>query len=131
MNIDAYLQRIGYRGSLVPNEQTLSDLQLAHLYAVPFENLDIGLQRPIVLDLDLLYDKVVNKRRGGFCYELNGLFGELLKALGFRVQMLSAGVYGGDGGLGPDFDHMLLAVDLDRRRIADVGFGETFSEPLL
>src|SRR5256885_12239222 len=101
MNIEAYLQRIGYQGSLVPNEQTLRALQLAHLYAVPFENLDIGLQRPIVLDLDLIFDKVVNQRRGGFCYELNGLFGELLKSLGFGVQMLSAGVYGGGGRFGP------------------------------
>jgi N-hydroxyarylamine O-acetyltransferase len=131
MDVDAYLQRLDYHGSVTPNIETLRDLHLAHLMAVPFENLDIGLGRPIILDLDLLFDKVVRQRRGGFCYELNGLFGELLKTLGFKVEMLSSGVAAGDGTFGPDFDHMMLVITLDQRWLVDVGFGDAFREPLL
>ena len=72
-----------------------------------------------------LYDKIVVRRRGGFCYELNGLFCELLTALGFRVQMLSARVRRDDGGFGPEFDHMLLKVELDDPWLVDVGFGDS------
>ncbi len=76
-----------------------------------------------------MYEKIVARRRGGFCYELNGLFGELLTALGFRVQMLSARVRREDGGFGPEFDHMLLKVELDEPWLVDVGFGDSFVDP--
>jgi N-hydroxyarylamine O-acetyltransferase len=84
---------------------------------------------PTVLDQDRLFDKVVRRRRGGICHELNALFFRLLLALGFDVVMLSGRVYGKDS-LGPELEHMLLLVELERRWIADVGFGETFQEPL-
>ena len=109
---------------------TLRRLHVAHLRAVPFENLSIHWQEPIVLTDEALFEKIVIRRRGGFCYELNGLFAALLRALGFEVTMLSAGVASRDGGFGPDFDHMLLAVQLEERYLADVGFGDSFMEPL-
>jgi N-hydroxyarylamine O-acetyltransferase len=74
--------------------------------------------------------KVVERRRGGFCYELNGLFAALLRALGFQVAMLSARVARADGTFSPDFDHMALAVTLEERWLADVGFGDSFRDPL-
>jgi N-hydroxyarylamine O-acetyltransferase len=100
------------------------------MLTVPFENLDIPRKRPIKLDLDSFFEKIVNRNRGGFCYELNGLFGELLRRLGFKVAMLSARVSKSAVEYGPEFDHMTLLVELDERWIADVGFGESFIEPL-
>jgi N-hydroxyarylamine O-acetyltransferase len=131
MTIDAYLQRINYSGSLEPTAETLRALQVAHLLAVPFENLSIHAGEPIVLNEDALFGKIVENRRGGFCYEANGLFASLLRALGFEVAMLSAGVATRDGGFGPDFDHMTLMVTLAERWLVDVGFGDSFLEPLL
>jgi N-hydroxyarylamine O-acetyltransferase len=125
----AYLARLAYTGRLVPDAQTLTDLQLAHLTAVPFENLDIHWRRPIQLGLPELYAKIVTQRRGGFCYELNGLFAWLLASLGFNVSLLSARVYG-DNGPGPEFDHLTLLVQLEEPWLADVGFGDSFLQPL-
>jgi len=130
LNVQAYLDRIGYRGPLDLTAETLRALQVAHLEAVPFENLSIHAGQPIVLEEDALFEKVVARRRGGFCYELNGLFAALLRALGFEVAMLSAGVARADGSFGPDFDHMGLDVQLAERWLADVGFGDSFREPL-
>lgn len=109
----------------------MRELQSAHLLTVPFENLSIHSGEPIALEDDALFDKVVVRRRGGFCYELNGLFAALLRALGFDVAMLSAGVADAEGRFGPDFDHMALMVSLEERWLVDVGFGDTFREPLL
>ena len=131
MNIEAYLKRISYSGPLDPTPKTLRALQLAHLYAVPFENLSIHSGEPIVLDEDALFTKIVARKRGGFCYECNGLLAGLLRALGFEVAMLGAGVANREGGFGPIFDHMALMVTLDDRWLVDVGFGESFMEPLL
>lgn len=130
-NLGAYLERIKYRGRLEPDLQTLRALHLAHLYTVPFENFDVAPQRPIVLEMDRVFDKVVHRRRGGVCYELNGLFYHLLSALGFEVTMLSAEVFFPHPLARSDFDHMLLAVNLDQRWMADVGFGGAFHEPML
>ncbi len=131
MDVTAYLKRIKYSGSLAPTAETLCDLQVAHLLAVPFENLSIHARQPIVLDDNALFTKIVEHRRGGFCYEVNGLFAALLRALGFKVEMLSAGVANAEGGFGPDFDHMALMVTINERWLADVGFGDSFIEPLL
>ncbi|MEP6911522.1 MAG: arylamine N-acetyltransferase [bacterium] len=131
MDVDTYLQRIRYRGSRATTAQTLRELQLAHLCSVPFENLSIHAGQPVILQDDALFDKIVVRRRGGFCYELNGLFAALLRQLGFKVEMLSAEVANGKGGFSPDFAHMTLMVTLKERRLADVGFGDSFREPLL
>ena len=131
MNIDAYLKRISYSGSLEPTADTLRELQLAHLLTVPFENLSIHSGEPIVLEENALFAKIVERRRGGFCYEANGLFAGLLHALGFDVAMLGAGVANSQGEFGPNFDHMTLMVTLSDRWLVDVGFGDSFLEPLL
>lgn len=131
MNVEGYLKRINYSGSLSPTAATLRALQIAHLLAVPFENLSIHAGEPIVLEEDALFRKIVDGRRGGFCYEANGLFGALLRALGFDVVMLAAGVAKKEGGFGPTFDHMTLMVTLADRWLVDVGFGDSFLEPLL
>jgi len=121
---------MAYTGPLDLSPATLNALHLAHLYAVPFENLDIHLRRQLSLDQAALFDKVVTRRRGGFCYELNGLFCALLRELGFRVTMLSAEVARQSGGFSPAFDHLALLVDLDEPWLADVGFGNGFRLPL-
>jgi N-hydroxyarylamine O-acetyltransferase len=130
MTVDAYLERIGYRGSRVPGVDVLRALHRAHLMSVPFENLDIHSGREIVLEERLILDKLLRRRRGGFCYELNGAFAWLLRELGFEVVMLSAGVAKSAGGFGPEFDHLLLRVELEEPWLADVGFGDSFVEPM-
>jgi N-hydroxyarylamine O-acetyltransferase len=131
VDITAYLARMNYHGSIAPTGETLRELQMAHLLTVPFENLSVHARQPIVLDDDALFEKIVKKRRGGFCYEANGLFAALLRSLGFDVAMLSAGVANAKGEFGPDFDHMALMVSIDERWLVDVGFGDSFREPLL
>ena len=130
MDVEALLGRIGYEGTRDPNAEVLRALHRAFVLSVPFENLDILLGRPIVLDEAALFDKIVKRRRGGFCYEMNGLFAALLRALGFDVTLLSARVVGTDGKAGPEFDHLVLLVPLSERRLADVGFGDAFVHPL-
>ena len=131
MDVNAYLKRINYTGAVTRTPETLRSLQLAHLLTVPFENLSIHANEPIVLAKDPLFTKIVANRRGGFCYECNGLFAALLRALGFDVLMLAAGVARPDGSFGPKFDHMTLMVKLADRWLVDVGFGDSFVEPLL
>ncbi len=137
MKVSAYLRRIGYDGPLDPTLETLRGLHRAHLLAVPFENLDIPLHRPIALFRDRLFQKIVEYGRGGFCHELNGLFAELLKTLGFDVTLLSARVTINQERVSPEFDHLTLLVILPPAEgskpecwLADVGFGDSFTEPL-
>ena len=130
MDVAAYLRRINYQGPLKPTAETLRALQLAHLYSVPFENLDIHLGQRIVLDEERFFEKIVVRRRGGFCYELNGLFAALLRELGFKVSRLSARVPREDGSPTPEFDHMALRVDIEQPWLADVGCGDSFLQPM-
>ncbi len=130
MDVTAYLERIRYQGSLEPTAETLRQLQIAHLLTVPFENLSIRAEQPVILDDNALFNKIIERRRGGFCYELNGLFAALLQALGFKVAMVAAGVARDERTFGPQFDHMALLVMLEERWLVDVGFGDSFREPL-
>jgi N-hydroxyarylamine O-acetyltransferase len=130
LDVTVYLNRIGLTESIRLDSAGLRRLQYSHLLRVPFENLDIHLGRPIQLDRSSLFRKIVVRRRGGFCYELNGLFAELLKSLEFRVTLLSARGAKREGGFGPEFDHLALRVDLDEPYLVDVGFGDAFLEPL-
>lgn len=131
MDIQRYLDRIKYSGPQHPNISTLVQLHRAHLLAVPFENLSIHFGETIHLDLEWLYGKIVTRNRGGFCYELNGLFAGLLRELGFDVSLLSARVYQIQNEVfGPEFDHLVLQVNLEDRWLVDVGFGDSFREPL-
>ena len=130
----AYLARLGLDDVRVtpPHVPQLRTLHRAHLEQVPFENLSIHLGEPIALDEPALLDKLVTRRRGGFCYELNGAFAGLLEWLGFAVTRASAAVYG-DGRLGPPFDHLALVVQVPgdgTSWLADVGFGAHSSDPL-
>lgn len=131
MNVKAYLGRMSYTGSFDPSIETLRALHKSHRLAVPFENLDNHLGQRIVLDEEKVVRKIVDHRRGGICYESNGAFCGLLRAMGFEVSMLSAGVSRDEGGFDPPFDHMTLLVQLEERWLADVGFGDSFREPLL
>ncbi len=126
-DLDAYLARIGHAGDRRPTLDVLRALHLAHARAIPFENLDPFLHRPVPIDLPSVTAKLLSGTRGGYCFEQNLLFMEALRALGFAVVSLSARVV-----LGRPADamtprtHMLLRVDLDGVGwIADVGFGGT------
>jgi len=133
MDIQTYLARIQYFTPIKPDVQTLQGLHLAHMQNVPFENLDIRLKRPILLTEEALWNKIVLHNRGGFCYELNGLFAWLLKQIGFDVSYLNARVFNREGELGIDFDHLALLVSIPNESthwLADVGFGDSFNEPL-
>jgi N-hydroxyarylamine O-acetyltransferase len=130
--VDAYLRRLGVQHPASPTADALRELHLRHLQTVPFENLSIHLGEEIVLEENRLLDKVVGAGRGGFCYELNGLFGALLTALGFEVALLAARVYGDEGRLGIPYDHLALRVRTVDGGVwlADVGFGTHSHYPL-
>ena len=133
LNLSAYLARIRYDGPLEVDAKTLEGLQRAHLHAVAFENLSIMWGEPIELEVREHYEKIVERRRGGFCYEQNGLLGWALEEIGFRVSRLGAAVWTERDGIasyGDSASHLLLKVDLDEPWIADVGFGENFRSPL-
>lgn len=130
---DAYLERIGAARPARSDAAALRELQLRHLMTVPFENLSIHRGEDIVLEEERLVEKIVTERRGGFCYELNGAFGALLSALGFRVTPLQARAFGEGGRLGIPYDHMALQVETDDGTgpwLADVGFGDHAVRPL-
>ena len=134
MDVQTYLQRIGFQATVGPDYETLRGIHRAHMLTVPFENLDlIPLHRPVKLDERSLWDKIILHRRGGFCYELNGMFAWLLKQIGFDVTHLNARVFNREGEPGIDFDHLTLLVSIPGRPgrwLADVGFGDSFMEPM-
>ena len=124
-----YMRLLGLRPDTRPSVESLAQLQLQHLYTVPFENLSIHCGEPIVLEQQALWNKIVTRRRGGFCFELNGAFAGLLSALGFDVTLLSAQVFD-HGEPGPPLDHLALRVDLDEPWLVDVGFGRFARRPV-
>ena len=130
VDVAAYLDRIGASQPAEPTLDALADLALAHLYRVPFENLDIAARRPLSVDQSAIYDKIVGRRRGGFCYELNGLFAWLLRELGYDVRLLAAQIPDPpDGSARHDRAHLVLLVDLDGPWLVDVGWGESYRRP--
>ncbi len=131
MNSMQYLQRLQVNKTEKLSSSFLSKLQEQHLLTVPFENLDIHQGKKIVLEEDRIYEKIVACGRGGFCYELNGLFCWLLRSLGFIASMVSARVYMTRiDRFSPEFDHMGLLVDLEKTYLVDVGFGDSFRKPI-
>jgi len=126
-----YLDRVGFPpDGGAPDVARLAELQERHLHAVPFENLSVHLEEPIDLTPEALVDKIVERNRGGFCYELNGAFGALLTALGYEVTLLCARAATPDG-FGPPFDHLALRVDVDGEPwLVDVGFGRFSHRPI-
>lgn len=124
LDLDAYLARVGLTGDLPPTLETLRSVHRAHLAAIPFENLQIVLGRPVLLEVPALVDKMVRRRRGGYCYEQNLLLAAVLDRLGFTVTGLGARVLAGTTGSPRPSTHALLRVDLDEGPwLADVGFG--------
>jgi len=128
--LDRYFARIGYRGPRDATLATLRALHRAHLLAIPYENLDIHLGRQITLDPEATFTKLVDERRGGWCFEMNGLFGRVLETLGFDIRYLSGAVGRATSGWRAQGNHLVLLVRLDRPWIADVGFGDGFLTPL-
>ncbi|MFD6100268.1 arylamine N-acetyltransferase [Nocardiopsis flavescens] len=124
LDLDAYLARTGLAGDLPPTAPTLRAVQRAHLAAIPFENVELVLERPLPLDVPALVDKMVRRRRGGYCYEQNLLLAAVLSRLGFSVTGLAARVLvGAQGHLRPA-THALLRVETEQGpHLADVGFG--------
>ncbi|MFD5572301.1 arylamine N-acetyltransferase family protein [Streptomyces cadmiisoli] len=128
--VTSYLERIGAARPGRPDAAHLRDLQFRHVRTVPFENLGIHAGEQIALDARSLVDKIARERRGGICYESNGAFAALLTTLGYRVSLLSARVFLGDG-FGPPFDHLALRVDAEGEPyLVDVGFGRQIEFPL-
>ncbi|HEX2909361.1 MAG TPA: arylamine N-acetyltransferase [Chloroflexia bacterium] len=129
MELEKYLQRINYHDALKTDVETLKKLHRAHLLAIPYENFDIHLGRRIEHDEQAFYNKLVLQRRGGWCYEMNGLFAWALRQAGFKVHLLSGSVRNSlnDDGEG---NHLTLLVELERPYLVDVGFGDGFLEPL-
>ena len=135
MNAQAYLERIRYNGPMEPTREALFALQRAHLYAVPYENLDILAGKPLSLSEDALFDKIVTRKRGGYCFELNELFGRLLRALGYTVTDLFARFLKGEEGV-PMRRHHVLLVSIpgneEEAWVCDVGVGSgSPTEPVL
>ena len=130
--IQQYLNRIGYKGTLNPTLENLTEIHRCHMSAVPFENLSVYHKEQIQLNWCWLFDKVVHRRRGGFCFELNGLFSFLLDYLGFSHTKHAARVFNRRTGvLGPELDHLVLTVKIGPNYfLVDVGFGDSFITPL-
>lgn len=131
-DLDAYLERINYSGRTDATEETLRDLHMAHTLNVPFENLDVFNKKPILLDETSLYHKIVEKRRGGYCFEMNGVFSIALQRLGFKARNILARVTR-DGVTYTAKTHQAILVEIDNRNwVADVGFGnEGILAPLI
>ncbi|KIL41629.1 acetyltransferase [Gordoniibacillus kamchatkensis] len=123
-DIQAYLERIGYDGPLDGSAETLAALQECHLHAVPYENLDILRRVPLSLEIPALFDKIVVRRRGGYCFELNALFGWLLQELGYPVVSLMARFWRDEPNPPPKRRHHVLKVGVgDNYYLCDVGVG--------
>jgi N-hydroxyarylamine O-acetyltransferase len=128
--LERYFARVRYHGPREVGLGTLRALHRAHLLAIPYENLDIHLGVPITLDPDAMFTKLVDEGRGGWCYEMNGVFGRVLETLGFDMRYVSSAVGRATDGWRAQGNHMVLLVMLDRRWIADVGFSDGFLAPL-
>lgn len=129
-NLDQYFERIAYNGPREPTLDVLNSIHRGHVFTFPYENLDVVLQRPVDQDIRRIFKKMVRNRRGGWCYEQNGLLGWALSAVGFNVTRMTGGVMRavfGDGAWG---NHLVLRVDLEESWIADAGLGDAIVQPV-
>ncbi|MEZ4667996.1 MAG: arylamine N-acetyltransferase [Anaerolineae bacterium] len=126
----AYLKRINFQGVPTPDLETLVTIHRQHLFSIPYENLDIhrGLYMP--LDEDNFFNKLVTNRRGGWCYEMNGLLSRMLRLIGFEVELMSATVNRRQNSEKDAADHLILLVQLEQPCLVDVGFGNGFLDPV-
>ena len=131
MELSAYLARIGHVGHVRPDLATLKAVHRAHLFAIPYENLDVRLERPGDITTEHAFAKLVTARRGGWCYEMNGLLAWALEEIGFSVTRLAGAVMRSERGDETIGNHLVLKVDLDDEPwIADVGLGDGLTEPI-
>jgi N-hydroxyarylamine O-acetyltransferase len=128
--LNAYLERIGYQGAVRPDLGTLTALHRAHLFTIPYENLEIHREGYIPIQMDEIFQKVIVNRRGGWCYEMNGLLGWALREIGFDVTLMGSTVNRQPNGKNIEGNHLILQVKLDRPYLADVGFGNGLLEPI-
>jgi len=126
----AYLDRIGYAGPVEPTLPCLTGIHRCHALTIPYENLDIHLGIPIDHGIDAMLDKLVTRKRGGWCYEMNGLLGWALQEIGFDVLRASGGIHCREQGDSVWNNHLVLLVALDRHYVADLGLGDGMREPL-
>ncbi len=131
MQLSRYLRRIGHEGPVAADLATFRAVHRAHALSLAYENLDVQLRTPVTRDPADAFDKIVARRRGGWCYEMNGLLGWALQEIGFDVAFLAGAVMrdmAGDGVIG---NHLVLLVQIDSEDfIGDVGFGDGLVEPV-
>ena len=134
MKLERYLDRIGFRGHARPTVSTLASLLRQHACSVPFENIDVQLGRTLTIDVEDAYEKIVERGRGGWCYEQNGLFGWALAELGFEVMRVAGAVRRDERGDAALNNHLCLLVREPGARqpayLADVGFGGSMIAPI-
>jgi N-hydroxyarylamine O-acetyltransferase len=129
--INAYLDRIGYHGRVEPTLDCLRRIHRGHALSIPYENIDVQLGAPLDRDIERIFDKLVVRRRGGWCYEMNGLLGWALTAIGFRVLPVAAGILRIERGDAAFGNHLILLVEIERRlHLADLGMGDGLREPI-
>jgi N-hydroxyarylamine O-acetyltransferase len=130
MDLHAYLERIGYAGPVEPTLACLTAVHRHQALSVPYENLDVQLKVKVGQDPAAIYDKVVARRRGGWCYELNGMLQQALVEIGFDVRRVAGGVHRHETGDAAVGNHLVLLVQLDRVYVADLGLGDGLREPI-
>lgn len=130
MQLQAYLDRIGYKGPIRPDAGVLKAVHRAHAENIPYENLDVQLETPVTRAPEAAFDKIVTRRRGGWCYEMNGLLGWALEEIGFKVERLAGGVGRDERGDDAVGNHLVLIVQLDEPWLADAGFGDGLIEAI-
>ena len=129
MELQAYLDRIGLSRVPSADEAGLKAVHYAHATSIPYENLDVQLGVPVSRAPQAAFDKIVTRKRGGWCYEMNGLLGWALEEIGFKVSRLAGAVireFAGDEVIG---NHLVLVVHLDQPWLVDAGFGDGLIEP--
>jgi N-hydroxyarylamine O-acetyltransferase len=131
MSLQDYLTRIGLRGAVRPDLATLNAVHRAHVETIPYEDLDVQFGAPVSRAADAAFDKIVARRRGGWCYEMNGLLGWALEEIGYKVERLAGGVERASRGDSAVGNHLVLIVTLDRPWLVDAGFGDGLIEPVL
>jgi N-hydroxyarylamine O-acetyltransferase len=132
MDLVGYLDRIGHAGPVRPDLATLRAVHRAHLQAIPYDSLDVQLGRPLTIDPATAYDKIVRRRRGGWCYEMNGLLGWALGEIGFSVTRMAGAAMRAERGDFTIGNHLVLRIDIPGEPaawIADVGFGDGILDP--
>ncbi|WP_211824427.1 arylamine N-acetyltransferase family protein [Kistimonas asteriae] len=129
-DVQRYLDRIEYVRNIDSSAECLRALHVAHLNHVPYETIDLRLAIPLSMGIAAIYEKVVYRHRGGYCYELNRLFSWLLRKLGFKLHYLSASLWHGERGFGPEYEHLILLVEGDPLWLLDVGHGDVFDNPM-